>query len=257
MAERHRFYGAKPAQIPEERKAFETKAVVINMKYKNTVVGEFISRPNRFIANVMIDGEEHVCHVKNTGRCRELLVPGCKVILEKSDNPSRRTAYDLVAVYKNEMLINMDSQAPNKVLGEWVAGGGFSDDVTLIKPECTYKNSRFDFYIEVDGKGIFAEVKGVTLEENGVVLFPDAPTERGVKHIRELIDAAENGYETYIFFVIQMEKCLYFVPNEKMHPDFAEALRLAQSKGVNIRALNCRVSENELSIIGDIAIKLR
>ena len=227
------------------------------MKYKNTVVGEFISRPNRFIANVKVDGKVQVCHVKNTGRCQELLIPGCKVILEKSDNPSRRTAYDLVAVYKGNLLINMDSQAPNKVLGEWVTDGGFVENLSLIKPECKYKNSRFDFYIEAGGKRIFVEVKGVTLEENGVVLFPDAPTERGVKHVNELIDAAENGYEAYIFFVIQMEKCLYFEPNKKMHPEFAEALSLAQSKGVNIRALNCRVSENKLSIIGDVAIKLK
>ena len=227
------------------------------MKYKNTIEGTFISRPNRFIAHVAVDGIEHICHVKNTGRCRELLVPGCRVILEDSNNPLRKTKYDLIAVYKGDKLINMDSQAPNKVVGEWLASGAFSDNVTLIKPEFTYKNSRFDFYIEADGRKIFAEVKGVTLEENGVVLFPDAPTERGVKHVNELIEAVENGYEAYIFFVVQMEKCRYFIPNEKMHPEFAEALRLADQKGVKIRALNCRVTENELNIIGDIDVRLK
>lgn len=227
------------------------------MKYKNTIEGIFISRPNRFIAHVSVNGATQICHVKNTGRCRELLVPGCRVILEDSNNPLRKTKYDLIAVYKGDKLINMDSQAPNKVVGEWLASGALSGGVTLIKPECIYGNSRFDFYIEADGRKIFAEVKGVTLEENGVVLFPDAPTERGVKHINELIDAVENGYEAYIFFVIQMRECLYFTPNEKTHPEFAEALRLAQNKGVNIRALNCRVFDDELSIIGDIAIKLK
>ena len=220
-------------------------------------MGEFISRPNRFIANVKVDGEVQICHVKNTGRCRELLVPGCMVILEDSNNRLRKTRYDIIAVYKGGLLINIDSQAPNKVVGEWLVSGAFSDAVTLIKPECVYGNSRFDFYIEADGKRIFAEVKGVTLEENGVVLFPDAPTERGVKHLRELIHAAEKGYETYVFFVVQMESCKYFTPNAETHPEFAEALRLAHDRGVKIRALNCRVSEDELSIIGDIAIKLK
>ena len=227
------------------------------MKYNNTQVCTFISRPNRFIAHVHDGDEEIVAHVKNTGRCRELLIPGCRVIIDKSDNPMRKTPCDLIAVYKGDMLINIDSQAPNKVVGEWLASGAFSDDITLIKPECTYKNSRFDFYIEAEGRKIFAEVKGVTLEENGVVLFPDAPTERGVKHVTELIEAVENGYEAYIFFVVQMTKCRYFVPNEKMHPEFAEALRLAEEKGVKIRALNCRVTENELNIIGDVAVKLK
>ena len=226
------------------------------MKYKNSEICRFISRPNRFIANIHDGKREIVCHVKNTGRCRELLIPGCKVVIERSDSPNRKTECDLIAVYKGETLINIDSQAPNKVIGEWIASGGFSDNVTLIKPEATYKNSRFDFYVEANGKKIFAEVKGVTLEENGVVLFPDAPTERGVKHINELIDALENGYEAYIFFVVQMENCLYFTPNKKMHPEFAEALRIAYEKGVKIRALNCRVSENELNILGDIGVKI-
>jgi sugar fermentation stimulation protein A len=226
------------------------------MKYKNTRQGKFISRPNRFIANVKVGGETVVCHVKNTGRCRELLLPDSTVILDYPSSPNRKTPCDLIAVYKGDKLINMDSQAPNKVIGEWLASGGLSKGITLIKPECTYKNSRFDFYIEADGKKIFAEVKGVTLEESGVVLFPDAPTERGVKHIGELIDAVKNGYEAYIFFVIQMRDCLYFAPNEKMHPEFAEALRLAKESGVNIRALNCAVGEDEMSIIGDVEVRL-
>lgn len=226
------------------------------MKYKNTIEGIFISRPNRFIAHVSVNGATLICHVKNTGRCRELLVPGCRVILEDSNNPLRKTKYDLIAVYKGDKLINMDSQAPNKVVGEWLAAGALSGGVTLIKPECIYRNSRFDFYIEADGRKIFAEVKGVTLEENGVVLFPDAPTERGVKHINELIDAVKNGYEAYIFFVIQMRECLYFTPNEKTHPEFAEALRLAARSGVHIRALNCSVCEDEISIVEEVTVKL-
>ena len=225
------------------------------MKYKNIVKGRFVSRPNRFIANVEIDGRRCVCHVKNTGRCRELLTEGAEVLLEVSDNPNRRTAYDLVAVYKGDALINMDSQAPNRVLGEWIASGGF-EDVTYVKPECTYGGSRFDFYVEADGIKIFAEVKGVTLEEDGVVMFPDAPTERGVKHLRELTDAVKNGYGAYVFFVVQMETCSYFTPNVKTHPEFAKALGEARENGVCVRALNCKVTEDSLEIIGDIPVVL-
>ena len=201
------------------------------MKYKNVVRGSFISRPNRFIANVDIDGKIEVCHVKNTGRCRELLLPGVEVFLERSDKPERRTKYDLIAVKKGKMLINIDSQAPNKVFGEWIRRGDFFKNITLIKPECTYKNSRFDFYIEADGKKIFAEIKGVTLENNGVVLFPDAPTERGVKHLSELIEAKHCGFEAYVFFIIQMKECNYFTPNKETHPEFAEALSIAKRHG--------------------------
>lgn len=224
------------------------------MMYKNTVTGKFLNRPNRFIANIDIDGKTEVCHVKNTGRCKELLVSDARVILEQSANPDRKTKYDLVAVYKGDMLINMDSQAPNKVFGEWALQSGFFGNVTKIKPECKYKNSRFDFYIEADDKKIFAEVKGVTLEEDGVVMFPDAPTERGVKHINELADAVKNGYEAYVFFIVQMEKCKYFTPNTKTHPEFADALMKA--KGVNIMALNCRVTEQTLAANEFVEIKL-
>ena len=226
------------------------------MTYNNTCEGIFLSRPNRFVAMVEVDGKECVCHVKNTGRCRELLTPKARVILERSDSPNRKTPYDLVAVYKGDTLINMDSQAPNRVFGEWVKKSGFFGTPSLVKPECTYKNSRFDFYIEADGKKIFAEIKGVTLEENGVVMFPDAPTERGVKHLTELVDAHENGYEAYVFFIIQMESCKYFTPNEKTHPQFANALRQCAQKGVRALALTCSVTTSSLDILDFAQIKM-
>ena len=208
------------------------------MFYTQILPGKFISRPNRFIAYVEIDGKTEVCHVKNTGRCRELLVSGADVFVQKSNNPQRKTKYDLISVYKGNMLVNMDSQAPNKVFGEWAAMGLYFKNPTLIKPECKYKNSRFDFYIEADGRRSFVEVKGVTLENEGVVCFPDAPTERGIKHLNELCDAVSEGYDAYIFFVIQMEKCLYFTPSYINHPEFAHALSRAGEKGVRILALN-------------------
>lgn len=216
------------------------------MIYENIKAGKFISRPNRFIANVEIDGKTEVCHVKNTGRCRELLIPGAKVLVQESDKKDRKTRFDLISVYKGDMLINMDSQAPNKVLGEWI--GSYFKNVTLVKPEAKYRNSRFDFYIEADGRRIFAEVKGVTLEHDGVVMFPDAPTERGVRHLNELCDCIDDGYEAYVFFVVQMENVSYFTPNRQTHPEFADALLKAKKKGVNIKCVNCKVSENELEI---------
>ena len=221
------------------------------MTYKSIKEGIFLSRPNRFIAEVEIDGEVKVCHVKNTGRCRELLIKGVRVLLDRSDNPNRRTEYDLVAVYKGDMLINIDSQAPNAVFGEWLKEGGFGD-VKLIKPECFYKNSRFDFYVETEDKRIFIEVKGVTLEEDGVAMFPDAPTERGVKHLTELSEAVKDGYEAYVYFVVQMNECRYFTPNKKMHPEFAETLKMASDSGVNVRAVKCKVTEDGLKINGDV-----
>ena len=211
------------------------------MKYSSIKRGVFLSRPNRFIANVEIDGQVKVCHVKNTGRCRELLIKGADVLLERSDKADRKTEYDLVAVYKNGMLINIDSQAPNKVFGEWAASSGYFGNITLIRPEVTYKNSRFDWYIEADGKKIFVEVKGVTLEDDGVLMFPDAPTERGVKHLNELSDAISDGYEAYVFFVAQMEKCKYFTPNRETHPRFADTLKTVAESGVNVRCVNCNV----------------
>ena len=226
------------------------------MKYDNILPAKFISRPNRFIAEIEVEGKCEISHVKNTGRCKELLTPGARVYVQKSDNLSRKTKYDLISVYKGQELINMDSQAPNKVFGEWVSEGRFINNLSLIKPECKYKNSRFDFYIEADQRKIFVEIKGVTLEENGVVLFPDAPTERGVKHIRELCECIEDGYEAYIFFIIQMKNCSYFTPNRITHPELADALIEAKKKGVNINALNCIVKPDELKVERFVEIRL-
>ena len=217
------------------------------MKYNNIYPGKFISRPNRFIANIEIDGKTEVCHVKNTGRCKELLIEGADVFVQKSDNPLRKTAYDLISVYKNGMLINMDSQVPNKVFHEWVKTSGFFGEVSKIKPEYKYKNSRFDFYIESGERKILVEVKGVTLENDGVVSFPDAPTERGVKHLNELIDATKNGFEAYVFFIVQMEKCKCFTPNRENHPEFADILLNAKKAGVGVKALKCKVTKTEIT----------
>ncbi len=215
------------------------------MKYKNITQGVFLNRPNRFIAKVEIDGTEHTVHVKNTGRCKELLVPGCTVYLEKSDNPTRKTRYDLISVIKGDRVINMDSQAPNTVFANWVKRQ-FPN--TVIKREKTYKDSRFDCYIETDADKIFVEVKGVTLEENGHVRFPDAPTERGIKHINGLIDAVQNGYKAAVFFVIQMEDVHSFSPNYTTHPQFGNALKAAQAAGVHILAYSCKVTPDTLEI---------
>ncbi len=217
------------------------------MKYADIVKGKFISRPNRFVASVEIDGEVKVCHVKNTGRCKELLGGGETVILERSKNPARKTEFDLVGVYKGRELINIDSMAPNKVFYEWLSSTDMFGEIKYIKPECKYKNSRFDFYIKTEKEEIFAEIKGVTLENDGVVLFPDAPTLRGLKHINELIKAAGEGYGAYIFFIIQMKNCKYFTPNKETHKEFAEALKTAKESGVKIYALNCEVFEDEIS----------
>ncbi len=225
------------------------------MKYDNILPARFISRPNRFIAEIELDGKKEICHVKNTGRCNELLIPNAKIFVQYSDNPARKTKYDLISVFKGHRLINMDSQAPNKVFGEWVESGNFIRGITKIKPECKYKNSRFDFYIEVGERKIFAEIKGVTLEENGVVMFPDAPTERGVKHINELCECIKDGYEAYVFFIIQMKNCAFFTPNRTTHAEFAEALIEAEKLGVNIEALNCTVTDDELLI--DKAVEIR
>lgn len=215
------------------------------MKYTHIVGGTFISRPNRFIAKVNIDGMEHTVHVKNTGRCKELLVPGCTVFLEKSDNPNRKTLYDLVAVVKGDRVINMDSQAPNTVFAQWVKK---QLPTAFIKREHTYKDSRFDCYIETETDKIFVEVKGVTLEENGCVRFPDAPTERGIKHIKGLVDAVKNGYKAAVFFVIQMEDVISFSPNYETQPQFGRALKDAEKAGVKILAYSCKVTPDSLEI---------
>lgn len=226
------------------------------MRYKNIVSGQFLSRPNRFVANVRVGEEELVCHVKNTGRCRELLTPGAQVYLERAENLNRKTLYDLVAVQKGERLINMDSQAPNQVVKEWLEERWLFPDADLIKPEKIYGASRFDFYIETPAEQIFMEVKGVTLEEDGIVRFPDAPTERGIKHIEELIAATKAGYQAYLLFVIQMKQVRYFAPNAVTHPAFGEALRRAQAAGVHLLAYDCVVTADEMRIDEPVEIRL-
>ncbi len=226
------------------------------MKYHNIIEGTFISRPNRFIANVEAAGQVQVCHVKNTGRCRELLVPGCRVYLEMADNPNRKTKYDLIAVKKGNLLINMDSQAPNKAAGEWLEKRILYPDLKVLKPEVKYDNSRFDFYIEAGERKIFLEVKGVTLEEGGIARFPDAPTERGVKHIRELMACMKEGYEPVILFVIQMKGIRRFMPNDETHKAFGDTLREAREKGVRILAYDCLVTEDSMEIRDPVPVVL-
>lgn len=226
------------------------------MQYGKILPARFLSRPNRFVARVEAEGEELVCHVKNTGRCRELLVPGATVWLEESPNPSRKTKFDLIAVEKGDRLINMDAQAPNKVFGEWAAAGGFREGLTLLRPETTYGSSRFDFYWESSKSRGFVEVKGVTLEEDGVVRFPDAPTLRGVKHLDELVKAHEAGYEAAVCFVIQMENVRWFAPNDVTHPEFGQALRRAAQAGVEILAMDCSVTPQSLTIGKPVLIRL-
>lgn len=228
------------------------------MEYKNIKEGIFLSRPNRFIANVLIDGKTEVCHVKNTGRCREILKEGVKVYLEKSDNPERKTLYDLVSAVKdNGILLNIDSQAPNKVVGEWLLDGGLFDNITYLKSECTYKNSRFDFYVERENEKIFIEVKGVTLEKDGVYMFPDAPTERGAKHLKELSECVKDGYSAYVIFVIQADFAKCMTPNKAADEKFSEALLSASKSGVKVIALTCDVSEKTLKIKDEVKVILK
>ena len=227
-----------------------------SMIYENIFEAKFVSRPNRFVAIVEVDGKAEKCHVKNTGRLRELLTEGAVVYVQKSSNPDRKTEYDLICVRKAKELYNVDSQAPNVVLGEWLRSGEMFEDVKLIKPETKYNNSRFDFYVEYGNKKAFIEVKGVTLEKDGVMMFPDAPTERGVKHIYELIDCVENGFEGYVVFVVQTEKAKYFTPNKDTHPEFAEALSTAKQKGVNVLCYNCNVTTDSLAIMERISVEI-
>lgn len=224
------------------------------MKYKNIVQGSFLSRPNRFISKVNIDGAEHTVHVKNTGRCRELLKEGATVFLEKSNNPVRKTQFDLIAVYKGDTLVNMDSQSPNKVVREWLENGGLLKNPTLIKSEAVYGSSRLDFYLENETEKAYVEVKGVTLETQGTARFPDAPTERGRKHLSELIKARENGYTAAVVFVIQMKGCKRFEPNTETDLPFANELKRAKDNGVKIIALDCIVTPD--SIITDKEIRV-
>lgn len=215
------------------------------MKYNNIIHGKFHSRPNRFIARVWVEGVLETVHVKNTGRCRELLLPDAEVALEVSDNPKRKTRYDLISVYKKNLgWVNIDSQAPNKVVEEWLSTQGYS----FIKPEYTYGNSRFDFYMEKDGEKYLMEVKGCTLEIDGVGYFPDAPTERGVKHLRELAKAVKEGYHCTAAFVIQMEGVRQVRANTSTHKEFGEALKEAEAAGVTVLCMGCRVSADTLKI---------
>lgn len=226
------------------------------MRYQNIHKAVFLSRPNRFIARVLLEGEEVTVHVKNTGRCKELLVPGCTVYLEKSANPARKTLYDLVTVEKGERIINMDSQAPNRLFEEWAREGHFVPGLTLLRPETTWGRSRFDFYWEAGERKGFVEIKGCTLEEDGWTYFPDAPTERGVKHLEELLQAKKQGYEAAVCFVIQMMDVRGFSPNDRTHPAFGQALRKAAAGGVEILAYECRVTPEEVYITREVRIKL-
>ena len=226
------------------------------MRYQAIQQARFLARPNRFIAHVDLNGRTEVCHVKNTGRCRELLTPGAAVYLETSSNPARKTKYDLVAVEKGDLLINMDAQAPNKVFGEWAAGGGFLPGLTAIRPESAWEDSRFDFLLEDSQGPCFVEVKGVTLEEGGEARFPDAPTERGVKHLRGLQRAAAQGWRAAVFFVIQMKGVTHFRPNDATHPAFGAALREAASHGVEVYARDCLVTPESLVLDAPVPVLL-
>lgn len=253
------------------------------MRYANIVPGTFLSRPNRFIAKVLVEGVEETVHVKNTGRCRELLVPGCQVWLERSDNPQRKTLYDLVTVEKpleggGTKIVNMDSQAPNRLFAEWASAGHFRPGLTLLRPETVWGNSRLDFYwVAEGGAGLepaptgdpfgvgagprparrgFVEVKGCTLEKDGWTYFPDAPTERGVKHLEELTLAKAEGYEAAVCFVIQMADVEGFSPNDETHPAFGEALRRAAAGGVEVLAYSCSVVPGEVHMTRPVPVKL-
>lgn len=231
------------------------------MIYKNIVQGKFIERPNRFIAHCEVDGKEEIVHVKNTGKCRELLLPNTTVFLEKHDNPKRKTKYSLIGVQKGERLINMDSQVPNKVVYEGILNNtiklpGLNEEIKNIRCEKTYKSSRFDIYIETENKKAFVEVKGVTLEEDDIVMFPDAKTQRGVKHVLELIEASKEGYLTYVVFVIQMSDVKYFTPNIAMHKEFGDALKEAKKEGVNILAHECMVTQNSIEATKTVPVIL-
>lgn len=228
------------------------------MHYPHVCRARFVARPNRFVARVALpDGTEQVVHVKNTGRCRELLVPGAPVYLAESGNPLRKTRYDLIAVEKGSLLVNLDSQAPNRVFAEWAQAGGFRPGLTLLRPETRWGNSRFDFYWEdADGAKGFVEVKGVTLEEGGHARFPDAPTQRGVKHLEELLRCRRQGYEAAVCFVVQMSGMADFAPNDATHPAFGEALRRAAAGGVAILARECAVTPDTLTLTRPVAVRL-
>lgn len=229
------------------------------MQYRRVITGTFIDRPNRFIANVMIDGPQGQvvrCHVKNTGRCREILIPGCKVVLSVSDDPKRKTGYDLIASYKGTMLINIDSQAPNRAFGEWVLESGFFGPDVTIHPEYTHGDSRFDFYIESGDRRILVEVKGVTQETDGICMFPDAPTDRGLKHLRGLDSARMEGFETYVALIVQMKGMHLFRPNFEVHEEFGMELEKIVARGTGLLVLDCMVTETTMTVDSSIPYDL-
>ena len=225
------------------------------MRYEEMIQGKFLARPNRFIAHIEIDGKTEICHVKNTGRCKELLPPGATVWCERSRNPARKTAFDLICVQKDNRLINMDSQAPNKAVESWLKKGGLGE-ISNLKPESTFGASRFDFSFIKDGKPCFLEVKGVTLEDDGICAFPDAPTERGAKHLRELEELAKQGFGAYVLFVIQFSPAKYLHPNDKTDPKFGQALRQAAENGVKVLAMDCAVTPETMVLQNPVTIKL-
>ena len=226
------------------------------MKYSNIEPARFLERPNRFIAYVETDNGREICHVKNTGRCKELLPPGAVIYVQRNDNPARKTKLDLIGVQKGSYLINMDSQAPNTAVKEWLMEGHLFSDQAKIYSEKTYGESRFDFYIEDGDRRAFMEVKGVTLEEDGICRFPDAPTERGVKHIKELVKCMEDGYEAYILFVIQMSPVKYLEPNDVTHKAFGNALREAAEAGVHVMARDCKITIDSMEIMNEVEVRL-
>lgn len=225
------------------------------MQYENMVPGIFLARPNRFIAHVEIDGKEEIVHVKNTGRCKELLPVGAKVWCQHWDNPNRKTKFDLIFVQKGSRIINMDSQAPNAAVKEWLLEGGLGR-IENLKGEYTHGDSRFDFSFMKDGKRCFLEVKGVTLENDGICAFPDAPTERGVKHLHGLTKLAQEGYGAYVLFVIQMADVKYLHPNDATDPAFGTALRTAAAQGVNVMAMCCCVEPGRMVIDRPVEVKM-
>ena len=227
------------------------------MKYTNIKEAIFLERINRFVARMNLDGKEEYCHVKNTGRCRELFVPGARALVSKIDSAKRKTQYDMISVYKGERLVNVDSQAPNQAAEEWLRAGGLFPDITKLIREKTCGDSRIDLYAETEKRRILVEVKGVTLEEDGIVRFPDAPTDRGIKHLGELEKSLAAGFEAYILFVIQMEGVRYFEPNRAGHPEFADALARACQAGVHILACDCKVEPDSLAIGSEVPVLLR
>ena len=225
------------------------------MTYSNMIPGTFLSRPNRFIAHIEIEGQAEVVHVKNTGRCRELLPPGAQVWCQKSDNPNRKTKYDLITVRKGARLINMDSQAPNIAAREWLLAGGLGT-VENLRAETVHGDSRYDFSFTKDGRTCYLEVKGVTLENDGICAFPDAPTERGAKHLRGLTEAAKSGFGAYVLFVIQMADVKSIHPNDVTDPGFGSALREAAANGVEILAMDCHVTVDSMVIRNPVPVIL-